>query len=173
MKHKIALLLLICATICLGIWTWRTANHREFNVLFGAKGDEALQWGEKAEHDRWVEIVTVEIIDGNVEYVPVPNRDIDAYIRSKSNIIVQRWLPNDQALGVLGTLANDGYSSLRELTGKTSEFSLSQKAKARWLTAATILVGLIALSYGIILKRLSKVDKVDKVLPDTIIDNGD
>ncbi len=151
MKYWLILSFLICATLVLGFLTWRTADQREFEVVFNASGAEAVQWGEKAKQDRWVQIVTRELVDGEMVYKPVANNGIDAHIlSSQDGVLVRRWLPNDQAMNMVGTLATGGYSGIGDLMDETQSNASSQKRNVRLLLVATILFALASAAYGVI-----------------------
>lgn len=153
MKYRTILALLITITLGLGLWTWRTATHREFSVTFGIGDDEAVQWGEKAKHDRWVELVTLEFVDGEMTYVAVPNSQIDEHVRTADSLLVRRWLPSDEAAGMMGSLATHGYPGLSSMAGETAQGADSQQIRTRWMMALTVMSGLIAVGYGFIAGR--------------------
>lgn len=141
---------LVCATIGLGIWAWQTAHQRDFEVVFAASGDEAEQWAEKAKEDRWVELVTMEIVDGQVTHVPVAHDEIDSHVRTNSSVFVRRWLPSDTAAGITGALATHGYPDMAQLAGKRVDAATGQKARATRLTISTVATGVLAVAFGIV-----------------------
>ena len=156
MKYRIILSVLIAATVVLGYLAWRTAHHRGFDVVFGVSDEEAIEWVEKAKHDRWVEIVTLEFADGEMTYQAVPNKDIDEHIRtSDRGILIRRWLPNKEASGMLGGLASHGYPGLGPMADEISASATSQQRKTYWLIAATVVTALASIGYGLLTPRFN------------------
>ena len=157
MHWRWATIALACTAIGLGIWAWRTAQQREFDVVFGTGGDEALRWAERAKEDRWVEIVELKVTDsGKITHVPVPDDQIDEHVRTNKSVLVRRWLSNDAGAGITGLLATHGYPDAAGVAGKTAGAAARQRTRTRVLTLAAVVAGLAAVASGVLAVRKNR-----------------
>jgi chromosomal replication initiation ATPase DnaA len=149
MKRWLLTLVLACLSLGVGAWAWQVYQARETNLIFGATGEEAKEWAEKAKHDRWVELVTIEIIDHDVVYVPVPNKDIDQQLKTDANNLLRRWLSNQEAASIVNKLTNSGYSQMSEQANTLADESSTQNITATWLAIVSFVIALAAIATGI------------------------
>lgn len=156
MNWRLISIILVCATVGLGIWAWRTAQKRDFDVVFGVSRDDALQWAERAREDSSVEIVELRIVDGKVTHVPVPDDELDEHVRNEESVLVRRWLSNETGAGITGLLATHGYPDAAGVAGETADAAAGQRTRTRALTLAAVVAGLAALASGILAARRNR-----------------
>jgi hypothetical protein len=146
MKLEYIVVLLTIAAIGFGIWAWEMAYHRDFDVTFSASGKEMQMWAEKAKDDRWVEIVESKRIDGKLDLVPIPEDEIDAYINSRSSVLVRRWLEGDAGANILAGLASHGYPDAAGAAAEAAGSASSKKSTALWLAFIAFICGAAAVA---------------------------
>ena len=156
MNWRLISIVLACATVGLGIWAWRTAQQRDFDVVFGVSRDDALQWAERAREDRSVEIVELRIVDGRVTHEPVPDDELDEHVRNEETVLVRRWLSSETGAGITGLLATHGYPDAAGVAGETAAAAAGQRTRTRALTLAAVVAGLAALASGVLAARRSR-----------------
>jgi len=149
MKRWLITLVLACLSLGVGAWAWQVGQARDNDLIFGASGEEAKEWAEKAKHDRWVELVTIEILDHEVVYVPVPNHKIDEQLKIDSNNIFRRWITKKEAASITQMLSSGGLSGMAEHTKDLANEEAAQKSNSTWLAVLSILLGLGAVATGI------------------------
>lgn len=138
--------ILTLAAIGLSIWAWKMANNRDFDVSFSASDDEAIAWANKAKEDRWVEIVEWKRVDGKSVLVPIPNDEIDDYVRSHDSIHVRRWLESDNGVNILKGLVGHGYPDAAGLAAETEKDASRKSISTSWLTVAAIVLWIAAVT---------------------------
>jgi hypothetical protein len=149
MKSWYFTVVLTLAAIGLSVWAWKMANNRDFDVSFSASDDEAIAWADKAKEDRWVEIVERKRVDNKSVLVPIPNDEIDDYVRSHDSILVRRWLESDNGANILKGLVGHGYPDAAGLADETEKDASRQAIFTSWLTVAAIVLWLAAVTSAI------------------------
>ncbi len=144
---------LIIASIGFGIWAWETANQRDFDVTFSASGEEMMKWAEQAKEDRWVEIVEMKRIDGKLEYVPIPDDEIDAYVGSNDSVLVRRWLEGDAGANLLAGLAAHGYPDAAGAAAEAADDAAGQRSGVYFLAFLSIVCAFGAAATVLAVKR--------------------
>lgn len=149
MKRWLTPLILACLSLGFGVWAWQVGQARDNDLIFGATGEEAKEWAEKAKNDRWVELVTIEFIDHDVVYVPVPNHKIDEQLKVDSNNIFRRWITKEEAASVTQMLSDGGLSGMAEHTQELEQERATQTSTTLWLGVVSVAFGLGAVTTGI------------------------
>ena len=147
MKKMVVAVILMCFALIFGLWAWNVAEQRDFDVIFAASGEKAIQWAERAKTDKWVEVVKLELLNGKLTYVPLTKEEIDKQNLSDSTIMVRRWLPGDEGSETLNTLDKIGYSGAGELARNKSEKAATKKRKVFWLSSISVLLGITSIVF--------------------------
>ncbi len=153
MKLEYIAAALTIAAIGFGIWAWQTANQRDFDVTFKASGEEMMRWAEQAKEDRWVEIVEMKHIDGDIRYVPVPDDEIDDYVRANDSVFVRRWLEGDTGANLLAGLAAHGYGDAAGAAAEAADDASGQRSTVYFLAFMSVVCAFAAAAAASVVLR--------------------